>query len=196
MSHFVSFFSQMEQALIPLYLIVNTLPMNTYTNFNELKGNRIWLLKRGFFDTVYELTDNVNCYARSRTEGLLSSTTVFESQSGTTVISSSMMGDLFLSKPDGTVIGQANSKILSNKIILKLTNGFEAHLASTSLWSSEHYWTDTTARQLMTFEGRDLSSLPIRLAESPQNIPNFEILLFTGIKYLMHLNANDSILLA
>jgi hypothetical protein len=170
--------------------------MNTYTSFNEIQGNYIWLMKRGFFDTVFELTDNVHCYARLHTEGLLSSTTIFECQSGTTVISSSVMGDLFLKKADGIVIGQANTKLLSNKLTLRLNDGFEAYMSNPSIWSSEHYWADNTGQQLMVFEGRNLLSLPIKLYNSPQNICHFEIMLFAGIKYLMHLNASDSILLA
>nr|WP_294944535.1 hypothetical protein [uncultured Mucilaginibacter sp.] len=164
--------------------------MPSYNSLSNLKGNKLWLVKNGWFTPDYSLTDGQNQYGKIYHAGLFSSATIFETDGNSIVAVSAGIGDVYLKMPDGKQIGYAERKFFSSTLELVLNNSVKATLSIPNIWRMAYIWRDENGQQIMEIEGDINSSLLITFDRLFFESPNFLPVLFAGIKYLIYLSTN------
>ncbi|WPU92508.1 hypothetical protein SNE25_24590 [Mucilaginibacter sabulilitoris] len=153
-----------------------------YQDINQLTGKKLWLLNRGRINSDYKLTDNVNSYGRMYSDNSFIAKTYLETNNETILVLNSTIGDLSIKTPEGKVIGYFET----NKIGLKLNDGFKANFNATSLFSSEYHWLDEHNNELIRIFGNDASQVVVTFISPISEIPHLSVLILVGIKTIFN----------
>ncbi|WP_183562897.1 hypothetical protein [Mucilaginibacter sp. SP1R1] len=156
-----------------------------YKDINQFTGKKLWLINRGKISSDYDLTDNVNSYGLMYDDNSFIAKTHLETKDDIILVLNSTIGNLAIKTPEGKVIGYYET---SNKVGLKLNNGFKANFNVTSLFSSEYHWLDENNHELIRISGNDSSQIVITFIRLASEILYLNVLILAGVKTIFNHN--------
>jgi len=166
--------------------------MSVYKNLSGFKGDKLWVVASGWFNPTYALTDGENQYGTIRHEGLFSSTSILETASCCLAALGAYNGDISLKTEEGKVIGYGGTTLFKPGLSLTLNNGSTYMLTQPNIWRAAYTWVSEVGDYIMHVDGNILLSLIFSADKPFSEIPDFHLLVFTSVKYLVYLNSNAS----
>ncbi len=160
-----------------------------YTTLDTKKTNELLLVRRGWFNPEYELTDNTDSYGKMNyrwfpkvmaTATTAASTWGFRREGG-------LSRTILIIDQTGAVIGKATREIFSRITVLSLQTGFMAKFYRPSIWSREHVWESDGYGKIMHFRCnpfRFTTTIAIDQSMAPASV--IPLLIFFG-SYLITL---------
>lgn len=113
-----------------------------YTILDTKKVNELFLLRCGWFNPEYELTDKVYSYGKLSYSGLSRRKAIAVSAIGTWIFKCEGLFNrtILITDENGKYIGKSTRDWFSCKRLLMLQTGFQAEFYRPLIWSREYIW--------------------------------------------------------
>lgn len=125
-----------------------------YQELETKKVTQLALLRRGWFNPEYKLTDKVNDYGTLSYSGISKRNASAETASQTWRFNFKALFDrtILITDQNGVIIGECTRGFFSRKIVLTLQSGFSAEFYRASFWSREYVWDSVGYGKVMSLK--------------------------------------------
>jgi hypothetical protein len=127
-----------------------------YSTLDPKSTSELFLVRRGWFNAEYEVTDNVNCYGKL-------SYNLLSRRKATVVTANSMWmfkcdgiftRTILILDGNGSLVGKATREFFSRITRLTLETGFQAEFYRPSVWSREYVWESSGYGRILHIKSR------------------------------------------
>ncbi len=113
-----------------------------YTTFNPKQTNQLQLIRHGWLDPEYELTDSALSYGKLSYNGLSRRTGIAQSANNKWLFKLGFIfsRSILITDETGALIGETKRELFSRRTALTLQSGFTAEFYRPYFLSREHVW--------------------------------------------------------
>lgn len=164
--------------------------MDNYRSFDLLRANELSIIKHGFFNNSYEISDGQFLYGKVSYRLFSRCRAVVETADGAWTFSRKQLFSrtIIISKGGGEIIGEVTRGFFSQTSELKLYNGFEASFAHTSFLPVEFTWSNSAYGEMLKIRGRIFAfynTVKITINSPGRPIAETPLLAFLSIHLLL-----------
>jgi len=100
------------------------------------------MIRKGWFNPEYELTDNAYSYGKITYRRLSMCKATIVTANNTWILKRAgiFSRTLLITNQDGVTIGRATQELFSRKVVFTLQTGFSAEFYRPSIWAREYVW--------------------------------------------------------